>query len=86
MCPIKLGDNLTTWQTFSAEMADTRGPTKHLLLRHTKHIENSRRNKIKIKHIIAEVVIGGLFQRCSAVKLSIRSTLAKEINFQSDVS
>jgi len=28
-----LRDNPTTWQTFSAEMADTRGPTKHLLLR-----------------------------------------------------
>jgi hypothetical protein len=37
---------------------------------HTKHIKKSRKNKIKIKHIIAEAVIGGLFQRCSALKLS----------------
>ena len=38
---------------------------------HTKHIKKSRRNKIKIKKcIIAEAVIGGLFQRSSALKLS----------------
>ena len=37
---------------------------------HTKYFKNSTRNKIKIKNIIAEAVIGGLFQRCSALKLS----------------
>ena len=37
---------------------------------HTKYIKKSRRNKFKIKYIIAEAVIGGLFQRCSALKLS----------------
>ena len=112
-----LRDNPTAWQTFSAEMADTRvrqntcyfvpprreicssageGWKTHyhwarnatsiiqlakrtqkcgsqlqenfactvmqrLCSIHTKHIEKSRRNKIKIKHIIAEAIIGGLF-------------------------
>jgi F0F1-type ATP synthase delta subunit len=37
---------------------------------HTKYFKKSTRNKIKIKNIIAEAVIGGLFQQCSALKLS----------------
>ena len=42
---------------------------------HPKHIKKSRRNKIKIKSIIAKAVFVGLFKRCSGLEFA--STLAK---------